>query len=312
LPAAKRDVLQQVRQSFVWTFPWLSTLPDAKDSTSGLALLAAIPAGQRFRHLAGHYMDESFREVLFAVAERESWREADRSLLGDLYRTKYRGGRRKWSDEELGALLDVWAAPEAMGAAWLDALKAYQHVFFAEEEKRIIPALKTAVSQAQSLGVKLAMPELLEELSQGLRFAEMQEINDIVMIPSFWITPLVILTEMKQPDRWLFLFGGRPVAASLVPGDPVPDSLFQALKALADPTRLRILRYLSAEPQTPAELARRLRLRPPTVIHHLDALRLARMVQLTIGPEGRRYAARPEAVTAAMALLDSYLNQDKG
>ena len=71
---------------------------------------------------------------------------------------------------------------------------------------------------------------------------------------------------------------------SLVPGELVPDALYQPLKALADPTRLRILRYLSDEPLTPAALARRLRLRSPTVIHHLDALRLARLVILTLEP----------------------------
>jgi DNA-binding transcriptional ArsR family regulator len=97
----------------------------------------------------------------------------------------------------------------------------------------------------------------------------------------------------------------------LIPGELVPDALFQALKALADPTRLRIMRYLSAEPLTPAELSRRLRLRAPTVIHHLHALRLARLVHLTIGHEGRRYEARREAVTTAFHLLDSYLDSAK-
>ncbi|NJN55024.1 MAG: ArsR family transcriptional regulator, partial [Anaerolineae bacterium] len=48
----------------------------------------------------------------------------------------------------------------------------------------------------------------------------------------------------------------------------------------------RILKYLSEEPLTPAELARRLRLRPPTVIHHLDALRLARLVHVTLSQQG--------------------------
>jgi DNA-binding transcriptional ArsR family regulator len=93
-----------------------------------------------------------------------------------------------------------------------------------------------------------------------------------------------------------------------VPGEAVPDLLFQTLKALADPTRLRILRYLSAEPLTPAQLSRRLRLRAPTVIHHLHALRLARLVHLIISHEGRRYEARREAIRNGWAMLEEYLD----
>ena len=86
----------------------------------------------------------------------------------------------------------------------------------------------------------------------------------------------------------------------------------KALKALGDPTRLRILRYLTAEPQTPVQLARRLRLRVPTVIHHLHTLRLAELVHLTLGKEDkRRYAARPEAVAASFATLKVFLERDE-
>ena len=98
-----------------------------------------------------------------------------------------------------------------------------------------------------------------------------------------------MLTTLDE-ETALFVYGARPADMSLVPGELVPDALYQALKALADPTRLRILRYLSDEPLAPAQLARRLRLRPPTVIHHLDALRLARLVIVTLAPEGKAYA----------------------
>jgi DNA-binding transcriptional ArsR family regulator len=105
----------------------------------------------------------------------------------------------------------------------------------------------------------------------------------------------------------LLVFGGRPATTSIVPGDLISDALFQALRALADPTRLRILRYLMSEPMTPAELARRLRLRAPTVVHHLHTLRLARLVYLTISHDGKRYQARREAINETYALLDAFL-----
>ena len=82
---------------------------------------------------------------------------------------------------------------------------------------------------------------------------------------------------------------------------------------MSDPTRLKILHYLAKEPQSPAALSRRLRLRPPTVTHHLQALRLAGLVQVRLGggyKEKKSYAARKEAVKAACKALDSFISSD--
>ena len=107
----------------------------------------------------------------------------------------------------------------------------------------------------------------------------------------------------------IYLYGARPPQASLVPGETVPDALLQALKALSDPTRLKILQYLNEHPLTPTQLSQRLRLRVPTVVHHLNTLRLAGLVVLTLGEEAvtKHYAARPEAVEIAFISLQSFM-----
>jgi DNA-binding transcriptional ArsR family regulator len=91
----------------------------------------------------------------------------------------------------------------------------------------------------------------------------------------------------------------------------VPDGLLRALKALSDPTRLLILRYLSDKPQTPSQLARRLRLRAPTVIHHLNALRLAGLVYVNVtleGEEEKGYTVRESAVADIFETLRKFLS----
>jgi len=50
------------------------------------------------------------------------------------------------------------------GERYLEALRAYQEVFFAEEEKRIRPASQETLAWAQELAGRLALPDLLEEL----------------------------------------------------------------------------------------------------------------------------------------------------
>jgi DNA-binding transcriptional ArsR family regulator len=108
----------------------------------------------------------------------------------------------------------------------------------------------------------------------------------------------------------IMTYGARPATVSLVPGEEVPDGLLRALKAMADPTRLRIMQYLADEPLTPTQLARKLRLRAPTVIHHLRTLRMAGLVQLTLEEGGeKRYGIRREIPGATFASLDNFLSE---
>lgn len=305
LPTPERDIIQQFTTSVAWPLHWVYTLPEPKDAETALRALAQMPAAERLPALAlSCYVSDEAAQVLKDVAARQSWNKRDLTRLQEVSEKKH--GKKKTSKEKITRTLALWSRPEETGEGLLASLQAYQKVFFAEEEKRILPALQEALAQARALAEELPLATLLEELSQGLRFDEL-EMEELILVPSFWATPLMIFMPLSQ-GREMYVFGGRPADASLVPGEVVPDALFQALKALADPTRLRILHYLSAEPLTPAELARRLRLRAPTVIHHLHTLRLARLVQLTLGHDGQRYAARREAIMAACDMLQDFLN----
>jgi DNA-binding transcriptional ArsR family regulator len=153
--------------------------------------------------------------------------------------------------------------------------------------------------------------DLVEDLSQGVHFTNLSNLSELILAPSYWSTPLVFFDKLAE-ERMLMTYGARPANASLVPGELVPDALLRGLKALADPTRLRILRYLVDKPLTPAELSRLLRLRAPTVVHHLHALRIAGLVHLYV-EEGsdRRYAVRQESTQGLLASLREFLNESK-
>lgn len=62
------------------------------------------------------------------------------------------------------------------------------------------------------------------------------------------------------------------------------------LKAIADPTRLRILGLLAAHPHTGRELADALALSAPTVSHHMQRLVAVGVVTATPEATRRRYA----------------------
>ncbi len=303
----ERDVLEDANTLVHIPSFWIYGLSDPKDSATALWALGQISPKERLPSLAiSPEISPQVVEVFKEVAERGSWSEKDQEDLRVCYQEKGAGLRPK----VLTMILDWWARPAEFGGKYLAALQSYYQVFFAEEEARILPALQESLEQAKALAAKLDVPALVENLSQGLRLASLPEFSELILAPSYWSTPLVVFTKLSK-GRMLLVYGARPAQASLVPGEVVPDALVRSLKALADPTRLRILRYLSQKSHTPAQLSRRLRLRAPTVIHHLNALRLAGLVYLTLEAGGeRRYAVRTEIVRVTCDDLQAFLEEE--
>ena len=305
LPGKFRTFFEETAEFYLAAVEWVNQLPEPKDAATLLNAMQQIPAQERFLTLL---RSESFpplvNQILDQVAAKQAWTEAERDRLIQLSKEEGHPMTPAYTEK----MLDSWAKGYEYGELILEALKTYFDVFFAEEEERIRPALERAVAEAQEKAAQLPLDELFVELSEGWRFGERAMRPEFVMIPSFWIAPLVMLNPVSD-QRAIFLFGGRPDDASLVPGEVVPDALFRALKALADPTRLRVLRYLEESPLTPTELAKKLRLRAPTVIHHLNNLRLAGLVIITWDQGDKRYAARMTRVDEMYGQLRRYLVQ---
>lgn len=302
LPDPARDVLAQLLTIPRLPLAWLHQLPGPKDVATVLQTLAAIPPAERLTALfLSAEVPEPWQVLFRGVAARGSWEPAE---LDELMATR---GDIPVKRRQLEGELALWAEAEAIGTRLLEALQSYQEVFFAEEEARIAPLLYEALAGAQALAETLSFTELLEQLSQGVRYKVREQVKTLWIAPSFWSTPLVVEAELGA-GHYLYLFGARPAELSLVSGGEVPELLLQALKALADPTRLRILHHLAQAPMTPTELAKRLRLRAPTVVHHLHALRLARLVYLSL-EEGveRRYAPRSTALDEHIGALRRFL-----
>jgi len=311
LPGAERKLLEEM-QSFLWVpLQWIYNLPAPKDAATALWTLRQTPPAERLIALCSQYEIADLAGTFKAVAERHSWDKNDVEAIKLAYAQHDKGGHEATRFfKSLPKYLDWWARPEEFGEIYLSALQSFYQVFFAEEEKRLLPYLRHALERAQELSERLALPDLLLELSQGVRFDEEFDVPEIVLAPAFWSTPLILYGKMS-PDCMLFLFGARPADASLYPGEVIPDAMLRTLKALADPTRLQILRYLSEEMLTPAQLSRRLRLRAPTVIHHLDTLRLAGLVSLSLDSEhNKRYAARLDTIPRAITNLGEFLQTE--
>jgi DNA-binding transcriptional ArsR family regulator len=191
---------------------------------------------------------------------------------------------------------------------WLALLREYQAVFFAEEEKRARPVLEKMLEQAQKLSGKMPVPDLIEKLSNGVTISPDLDVKRLVLVPSIWLHPFTM--RFEPADRELFMtWGAHPPGYRLVPGEMVPDDALLVLRALGDPTRLRLLRLLAAEPRSPQSLAIELKLSLPTVSHHIRELRVAGLIRLEIAGKGResRYTVRWPSAERAFRQLEEFV-----
>jgi DNA-binding transcriptional ArsR family regulator len=306
IPAAQRRLLEETLPFTLPPLAWLQHLPHPKDAASVIEALGILTPAERTRQLflASDSPDPELVSLLEKIAQSSSWGHEDVQAIRKIMAKK---DKARYSEEKIRQFLNWWMRPDELGEGFLNALNAYHQAFFEQEERRVAPVLQAGLERAQKLAKNMNTLQLLTELSQGVQFNENVLQKNLIIAPAYWTTPLVIYRNLDE-NHMLILFGARPASMSDIPGELVPDDLLRKLKVLADPTRLKILRYLSHEELMPSELARRLHLRAPTVTHHLSELRLAGLVNLRLQGQEKRYTARQEALRNTFEVLDIFLN----
>jgi len=317
IPTAERKLLEDVVPLVGVPLRWLNKLPAPKDAISALWALKQIPAAERMPTLLRLYetcefetpeINEKFAkfsEAVMRIMAEGKWTPEDVQLFLNTLGLKHEGATKDMVERYLA----WWSRPTEFGEGILSALQAYYQAFFEEEEKRIEPILKAGLRRAQDRALATKFEELFSELSQGIQWGDEFKAKKIIIAPAFWTTPLIFFEKFDQ-DILMMVFGARPAEMSVIPGESLPEGLVRALKALADPTRLKILFYLSHESLAPSELARRLHLRAPTVTHHLSELRLASLVNVIVEGQERKYRTRHEALQSTFTNLQDFLKTE--
>jgi DNA-binding transcriptional ArsR family regulator len=304
----ERQFLEEAINFFPVPISWINQLPiENKSARAILDALAALPPEKRLISL---YKPSRMTEEVISTINQIHSNQMITSEDLEILRPVFQRRSTPLKTRDLQRIAEVFLNPGAFGESLLNLMQAYYQVFFEEEEERILPSLKEGIFNAQKQAEIQPFTELLEDLSHGVKLENIEQYKKITLAPSYWTSPLIFFNNPK-PDELLVVFGCRQETENLVPGEYVPESLVLGLKALADSTRLRILHYLDQGATTPSDLARRLRLRAPTVIHHLNTLRLVGLVQVTLTANGdRRYSLRQEAVEDTFAQLNSVIKTD--
>jgi DNA-binding transcriptional ArsR family regulator len=311
LSAGTREFLANVMLHMEIPTPWLYSLSQPKNAESVLELLEGLKP------------EEVLPTVSVNPRRRDTWQEVELAVLrrGRCDETDVEKYRACCTDPDcrmhdalqprsVKRWLEYWAEPERFGPTFLAALTEFYEVFFRAEEKRITGDLDRALERAYNLSTRLSPAELFEELSQGIRVKSYIARRSLVLVPCYWCSPRIIPSELAD-DAQIVLFGARPPEASLIPGDTVPARLMLCLEALSNPTRLAIMRCLAEKPMTQAEIARALRLRPPTISHHLKSLRLAGLIAyIDSEKDEMRYGARVAQIDQVSSELKSFFRID--
>lgn len=303
---SNREFLEKLFSYLPIPIEWIASLPSPKDGKCLLRTLSNIePAGRLPALSFDSTLPQAARDVLLSISKKRRWTDNEMKFL----RANFLQKGKMLKPSIIEALLDLWISLNETGEKLLEAFQEYQDAYFSDEEIRIQLMLTSRLTQAQEWASKMSIGELVERLTQGIHLELVSELKKITLIPSYWISPLAYVARPKTGEM-LILFGARSGTESIVPGSGTPDALVTALKALADSTRLLILQYLAKKPMTPSELARRLHLRPPTVIHHLKALRLSGLVHVIVG-EGneRHYATRLATLNSISSTLQEFIEE---
>ena len=307
LPLPQRDTLERAQRVLNVPLAWIYQLPEPKNTAEVMDALTALSPEERLPALVfAHKTDQRSRDYCAFLMSLDGKQRLSAKLETQI--KSFHTNAANLTKEYLRTVFDAWSDRAQFGEALLQALNAYISNFFEEEEARIIPAQHLALENAQTLFQTKDLLAALEELSEGVRMDWVKGTTTLVLAPSFWGAPFIFFDKLDE-QTGIILFGARPEGTALVPGELVPDELLSALKAMADPTRLRILFYLREEgPSTPSQLAKILRLRPPTVIHHLHNLRLAGLVSVTVSPKAEcRYSLRMGGIDTTIHHLRAFL-----
>ena len=201
------------------------------------------------------------------------------------------------------ALLELGA--EEVKRRLLGLLGRWQDEVFAGEEQRIRPAMERDAEAKRREAGRMSPPEVVEAVTGGVRWEPTSRMPKVVLVPSVFARPANYSFGYEGVELFLYAVSDENLGEERS-REPKPATV-RFYKALADPTRLKMLALMSECEMYPREVAEELGLSTPTVHHHLVLLRSAGL--LTLRREGalKYHALRPEALDEASQLLKEYI-----
>ncbi|WP_442598350.1 ArsR/SmtB family transcription factor [Neobacillus sp. D3-1R] len=156
---------------------------------------------------------------------------------------------------------------------YVHLLHIWNEQYFSKMDTEILDLLRESFLEWEGKPMEEDPISFVEKASGGLKIEAYEGLQQVILIPSYHMNPLIRINKFKNIAQILF-----PVDRPEM--DPYQPSkkLVRLTKALADENRLRILKLLSEGPKTFSEILKHFDVSKSTVHHHVMLLRTAGLV----------------------------------
>jgi DNA-binding transcriptional ArsR family regulator len=197
----------------------------------------------------------------------------------------------------------VLTEPEAAQSELVLLLADYLSLVFEAEVPHVASAIARGAGRAEELLSLLPTATAIDQLAGGYTLSPGLALRRITLAPSAFIYPYMASRVDERTGEALIVFGVRSEAFVRFETVPLDPELVRAVRALADPGRLKVMRLLSRQPMAGPDLVSALGLSAPTVHHHLHQLRAAGLVRQERVKGGMQYTVRRDSATDLLDAL---------
>lgn len=188
----------------------------------------------------------------------------------------------------------------------VEVLRSWHVHYFATIDPAILTGLAADAEAKRQLAASSPAASLIEEASGGVIVMPEEPMEKLALVPQYHARPWNLYSLVGRTVLHFYPAEAWPPA----PGEP-SSRLTRLTRALDDPSRLRILRYVAGGPRTFAEIAQQVALTKPTVHYHLVLLRAAGLLRVETYLSkafGSLYTLRRAALSDLASELDLYLS----
>lgn len=275
------------------------TSPPPRDVPVFLSLVQKTSALEVTLHLLGYYL-QTHRgptplEVIYCAAQ------GDQDAISHFLETSFPEDRT-WQ-AFASHLLDI--GREEAKKLLIEVLKRWYEEVFQSREAEIVPILAADAQAKRKMTLGLPVEQVVELATNGVIYSPEPGIRKVLLVPTWIFRPWILISEYR--DTKIFCYPVEPYHVANSSAEP-PAHLTSLCKALADETRLRVLKLLGTGSYTLQEITDRMGLAKSTVHHHLTILRIARLIAVIEGEE-KRYRLNPDRIASISAVLAEYIGR---
>lgn len=188
-------------------------------------------------------------------------------------------------------------------SGYVPLLRLWYEQYFRHVEHKMLALLIEDAAEKKMLESKMDPEALIEFASGGVVLEDIPDLKTVVLLPTVHNRPLN--TYCFYTTLMIIQY---PVEVPTDNEEEPPLVLLRMTKALSDPTRLRLLRYLADEPKTLWEIQSDLHQSSEMLMHHLLTLRVAGLLRIHLSGEGNeRFSIRTDGASELQMFLESYI-----